>query len=68
MKDVNCPETSGRGPENVHEQRGDALWTVERTPNGSCMDSGGTPTEVQSDRNPVYYINLSKANDDGCAC
>jgi hypothetical protein len=46
MKDVKCPETSGRCPETVHEQHGDALWIVERTPNGLCMDSGEVLAKV----------------------
>jgi hypothetical protein len=42
----NALETSGRGPETIHEQRGDAMWTGERTLNGLCMDSGETSAEM----------------------
>jgi hypothetical protein len=54
VKEVNCPETSIRCPGTILELLGDALWTVERTRNGLCMDSGeSTRGSIRWTRNPV---------------
>jgi hypothetical protein len=56
VKEVNCPETSIRCPGTILELLGDALWTVERTQNGLCMDSGESTREVYGGLGIRYHV------------